>query len=105
MKSKAKRLDNGKWVKGYYFRFNDRHYISTGTEMIEVDNETTCKQVRDTDFFEGDEVVGGKMGLVGTVAFNPVLMTWYVKFSPSLGAERLSNLIALWKPTGKNIHD
>ena len=44
MKSKAKRIDNGEWVACYYFRFNDRHYISTGTEMIEVDDKTVCKQ-------------------------------------------------------------
>ena len=42
MKAKAKRLDNGKWVEGFYFRFNDTHQMALPAlqVFIEIDQST-----------------------------------------------------------------
>lgn len=72
---KAKRLDNGEWVEGYYLRNEDRCYICPyisfasyrGDNVIrfgnwyEVDPETVCqytglKDSKDNKVFEGDIV-------------------------------------------------
>lgn len=48
---KAKRIDNGKWVEGYYF-YNaniKKHYIKTWICYYEVDQETICQYTGLTD--------------------------------------------------------
>ena len=100
MKSKAKRLDNGKWIDGYYFRFNDRHYISTGTEMIEIDKKTVCQKVRGTSYFEGDEVTDGEG--VGFIEWDIDDCKYVVLETPY---RHNINSVDEWKITGKNIHD
>lgn len=51
---RAKRLDNGEWVEGYYEKYNNQHYINKETdrlntggypirEFIEVDENTICQ--------------------------------------------------------------
>lgn len=49
---KAKRIDNGEWVHGYYALIDNRHYIYTGSlfngglyviaESFEIDIDTLC---------------------------------------------------------------
>lgn len=57
---KAKRLDNGEWIEGYYEKYNNRHYINKETdrlntggypirEFIEVDENTLCQFTGLTD--------------------------------------------------------
>ena len=57
---KAKRIDNGEWVEGYYEKYNNRHYINKETdrlntggypirEFIEVDENTICQYTGLTD--------------------------------------------------------
>ena len=45
---KAKRVDNGKWVQGYYYQIWENGYILWGMtndvpNMIEVDVSTLCQ--------------------------------------------------------------
>lgn len=56
---KAKRIDNGEWVEGYYVVIDNVHYIYTGkqenrglyvlAERREVDPETVCRYTGMTD--------------------------------------------------------
>lgn len=56
---KAKRIDNGEWVKGYYSFIDNVHYIYTGAlcngglyvvaERFEIDPSTVCLYVELTD--------------------------------------------------------
>lgn len=57
---KAKRIDNGEWVEGYYEKYNNQHYINKETdrlntggypirEFIEVDENTLCQFAGLTD--------------------------------------------------------
>jgi hypothetical protein len=67
--SKAKRIDNGEWVIGFYACINKKHYIYTGqlihsglydiTERFDVDPSTICQcsgleDDHDTLIFEND---------------------------------------------------
>ena len=59
---KAKRLDNGKWVEGYYIkRPNDpageKHYIATvgNCQWYEIDPNTLCQFTGLTDK-DGDKI-------------------------------------------------
>lgn len=57
---KAKRIDNGEWIEGYYEKYNNHHYINKETdrldtggypikEFIEVDENTICQYTGLTD--------------------------------------------------------
>ena len=56
---KAKRIDNGEWVEGYYTFINNIHYIYTGSlrngglyvvaECFEINPETVCQYTGLTD--------------------------------------------------------
>jgi hypothetical protein len=106
MKAKAKRLDNGEWVEGYYVETPIAKYISIpdriGNSDCLIDPKTLCQQVRETDFFEGDEIeeVGGD--IVGLVEWDGEGKKWQV-FSE--GLRYGFDCVTDWKPTGKNIHD
>ena len=119
MKAKAKRLDNGEWVEGYYtplWSANDSEACAINKGMIydqdeqsldtfPVDPKTLCQQVRGTDFFEGDEVTaqGSYSVLKGYWIYEESTRKWAIKQfddKPSLDASYFD-----WQPTGKNIHD
>lgn len=104
MKSKAKRIDNREWVEGWYFRFNDVHHISTGTEMIEINPNTLCMQIRGTELFEGDEVQSG--ATKGVIKYkNNEQIYFVVQFIENEDSHLYFPIGDSWTPTGKNIYD
>lgn len=51
---KAKRIDNGEWIQGYYYQIWEQGYILWGMtnnvpNMIEVDSTTLCQYTGFTD--------------------------------------------------------
>lgn len=51
---KAKRLDNGEWVQGYYYQIWEKGYILWGMtnnmpDMVEVNPDTLCQSTGLTD--------------------------------------------------------
>lgn len=73
---KAKRIDNGEWVRGYLFRFKDWYYISDveqtciqtyckeggvanfNLRAFEVDPETVCRYL-EMEYMDGEEAWEG----------------------------------------------
>lgn len=70
IKFKAKRLDNGEWIKGYFYEENDNTYIIGNRQKesklnrnltYQVDPSTVCmftglKDCEDNEIWEGDIV-------------------------------------------------
>ena len=80
---KAKRIDNGEWVEGYYVKGSTRHCILPhlgGYPKWDVDENTICQYTGKTDkngnkIWENDVVIG-REGYCG----NPNLPTREIKF-------------------------
>ena len=91
---KAKRKDNGKWVKGFYYETYWKNYILFGMadgvpNMIEVFPETLCQYTGMTDkngdkIWENDIVEAD--GIKGIIKFgkykhhNSIQVGWFVDF-------------------------
>lgn len=95
---KAKRVDNGKWVQGYYYQIWEKGYILWGMtndvpNMIEVDVSTLCqctglKDKNDKLIWEGDIILfqrdnddlwkyvqnGNRVEVIGNIFNNPELI-------------------------------
>ena len=107
MKYKAKRLDNGEWVEGYYYNdFGDHYIYYPDIDVmvdIEIDPSTLCQQVRGTELFEGDEVElssRDEYAKLGYISWNDYHKSFMVKVDSI--HQRLDNY---WKTTGKNKYD
>lgn len=104
MRSKAKRLDNGEWVEGWYDFSSEEHHINYAVSRfpswIEIKPNTLCQQIKGTDLFEGDFVKTDKLeGFIEWLDY-----TFYVKVWN--GEDYQYHLLSdSWTPTGKNIHD
>ena len=103
-KFKAKRIDNGEWVYGYYFLTpltdestpesmpedgwfflvgKKRHCISKNSCVYEVDEKTVCHftQSLDTEnneIYDGDKIQN-ENGIVAVVYWHEEYLAWYVK--------------------------
>jgi len=95
---RAKRIDNGEWVEGYYAVVGKRHVIikaqaedyytvennlkkSHGNEVIEVDPETVCQYTGLTDrngrkIFEGDIIDDIDYGIMKCIFLHGSFV-WY----------------------------
>ena len=88
---KAKRLDNGEWVEGYYVYCRKRHYIlpvlnkaigfdEREDEWIEIDPDTICQYtgLTDKEIWEND-ILKNKKGDIGVVQWfeeHTAFMIW-----------------------------
>jgi len=121
--SKAKRVDNGEWVVGYYAKELRYNFFSGEERLVdviysresngewdnmytrEIDPSTLCqfaRKIKDTQIFEGDyfwHMV--EEGLVGVVIWNTEELKWDVKIVPNIKANQcvpdFSNCIEWWE--------
>ncbi len=110
MKAKAKTLQ-GKWVEGYYLRFNDFEIITPHSDQgfLEIDPKTLCQQVRGTEFFEGDVVtIKGESNQDEEWFLVYEQYQWWLQLligDESDSIELTYDYTKDWQPTGTNIHD
>lgn len=131
---KAKRVDNGEWVEGFYVSWS--HMNGVGYEYVHaiqgdhvpvlVIPETVCQFIGKRDrngrrIFDGDEVACHKHGVVteehirGFVKWGEYTMQhpgyehneYYSGYGPFIDGEYIYNLILVEDVvlTGRNIHD
>lgn len=119
MKSKAKRIDNGEWVEGWYeydpsyetkhwiLEIHERHSEGFSNNNHDIDPKTLCQQVRGTEFFEGDEVemVGDNRFGSGFIEWSDEGFGWRVVHKEGLPKGVATFHSFAWKPTGRNIFD
>lgn len=115
MKAKAKRLDNGEWVEGYYSNWKhfdgkkhiDVHTIDLGgfsSREHQIDPSTLCQQVRGTELFEGDEVQ--QKWMVANIFYCEETFSFRLKIWKEKEGDYFTFPFSKkWKPTGRNIHD
>lgn len=94
IKFKAKRLDNGEWVYGYYYRENGNTYIIEDRQKesmlnrnvtYEVDPSTVClftgeKDMNSNEIYIGDIICNLNTGSVIEVAWNYIQKRLDCKF-------------------------
>ena len=94
IKFKAKRLDNGKWVYGYYYKENGNTYIIEDRQKesmlnrnvtYEVDPSTVClftgeKDMNSNEIYIGDIISNLNTGSVIEVAWNYIQKRLDCKF-------------------------
>jgi hypothetical protein len=116
---KAKRIDTGEWVMGFYLQTFDptkevntpaSHFIFEGVnikEAVQINPSTLCQQVRGTEFFVGDEFANPKDDIQSLfyIQYDDKLNQWWLMHENGSGITFADRLNIGLKPTGKNKHD
>lgn len=111
IKFKAKRFDNGEWVKGYFYKECDNTYIIEDrqsesklnrNEAVLVDSSTVCQFTGLTDC-EGNEVWEGDIIKNHDFPFEKRTVTWanclscFIPIDEDGGQDRHLSLLVLFK--------
>jgi ethanolamine utilization protein EutQ (cupin superfamily) len=105
---KAKRIDDGDWVAGYYWEIKDTWYIRQIQRLhifdFKIDPSTVCEKVKGTEFFDGDEV-SSERG-TGYIEWNDTTLCWSVNYGAGERRTLWSILeLEVVNKTGRNRHD